>query len=160
MKDYPVERHLRDARITTIYEGTSQLQVVAAVRGVCSGAFEKHIADFEQHEYTDPQLRTWAEQLGRAKERVLEGVRHVKERGGDHMDLFGRRLVDSAIVVLVGHLLVRQAEASERKRMVVGRFLGTGLPTVDRDMDIVAAGDRSVMEHFADIAGPPVVVGN
>ena len=31
MKDYPVERHLRDSRITTIYEGTSQLQVVAAV---------------------------------------------------------------------------------------------------------------------------------
>jgi len=34
MKDYPVERYLRDARITTIYEGTSQLQIVAAVRGV------------------------------------------------------------------------------------------------------------------------------
>ena len=42
MKDYPVERHLRNARITTIYEGTSQLQIVAAVRGVCSGAFEKY----------------------------------------------------------------------------------------------------------------------
>ena len=40
MKDYAAERYLRDARITTIYEGTSQLQVVAAVRGVSSGAFE------------------------------------------------------------------------------------------------------------------------
>ena len=38
MKDYAAERYLRDARITTIYEGTSQLQVVAAVRGVTSGA--------------------------------------------------------------------------------------------------------------------------
>jgi alkylation response protein AidB-like acyl-CoA dehydrogenase len=37
MKDYAAERYLRDARITTIYEGTSQLQVVAAVRGVSSG---------------------------------------------------------------------------------------------------------------------------
>ena len=36
MKDYAAERYLRDARITTIYEGTSQLQVVAAVRGVAS----------------------------------------------------------------------------------------------------------------------------
>ena len=34
MKDYAAERYARDARITTIYEGTSQLQVVAAVRGV------------------------------------------------------------------------------------------------------------------------------
>ncbi len=33
MKDYASERHLRDSRITTIYEGTSQLQVVAAVAG-------------------------------------------------------------------------------------------------------------------------------
>ena len=40
MKDYAAERYLRDSRITTIYEGTSQLQVVAAVRGVTSGAFE------------------------------------------------------------------------------------------------------------------------
>ncbi|OHB51921.1 MAG: acyl-CoA dehydrogenase, partial [Planctomycetes bacterium GWF2_41_51] len=41
MRDYPCERLARDARITTIYEGTSQLQVVAAVRGVCSGTCEK-----------------------------------------------------------------------------------------------------------------------
>jgi 3-(methylthio)propanoyl-CoA dehydrogenase len=37
MKDYPVERYLRDSRITTINEGTSQLQVVAAIAGVLSG---------------------------------------------------------------------------------------------------------------------------
>ncbi|MHC4234986.1 MAG: acyl-CoA dehydrogenase family protein, partial [Planctomycetota bacterium] len=53
MADYPVERHLRDARITTIYEGTSQLQIVAAVRGVCSRAFENCIARFEERDYTD-----------------------------------------------------------------------------------------------------------
>ena len=34
MKDYPVERIYRDARITSIYEGTTQLQVVAAIRGL------------------------------------------------------------------------------------------------------------------------------
>jgi alkylation response protein AidB-like acyl-CoA dehydrogenase len=36
MKDYPAERYARDARITTIYEGTSQLQILAASRG-CLG---------------------------------------------------------------------------------------------------------------------------
>jgi 3-(methylthio)propanoyl-CoA dehydrogenase len=39
MKDFPVERLYRDARITTIYEGTSQLQVVAAIRGVTTGVY-------------------------------------------------------------------------------------------------------------------------
>ena len=51
MTDYPAERYLRDARITTIYEGTSQLQLVAAVRGVCSGSFEKRVAEYEQASY-------------------------------------------------------------------------------------------------------------
>ena len=40
MKDYAAERYFRDARITTIYEGTSQLQIVAAVRAVVSGTLE------------------------------------------------------------------------------------------------------------------------
>ena len=39
MKDFPIERIYRDARITTIYEGTSQLQVVAAIKGVTTGVF-------------------------------------------------------------------------------------------------------------------------
>ena len=48
MRDYASERHARDARITTIYEGTSQLQVVAAVRGVCSGTAEKYITEMAE----------------------------------------------------------------------------------------------------------------
>jgi len=46
MKDFPVERLYRDARITTIYEGTSQLQVVAAIRGVTNGAYLKAMQDY------------------------------------------------------------------------------------------------------------------
>ena len=57
MKDYAAERYLRDARITTIYEGTSQLQVVAAVRGVSSGAFETCVAELETKASTT--IRCW-----------------------------------------------------------------------------------------------------
>ena len=60
MKDYAAERYLRDARITTIYEGTSQLQVVAAVRGVSSGAFETWTGPYAQKEYADPVLAALA----------------------------------------------------------------------------------------------------
>ena len=41
MRDYAVERHMRDARITNIYEGTTQLQVVAAIGGVLSGTLTR-----------------------------------------------------------------------------------------------------------------------
>jgi len=47
MKEYPIERIYRDARITTIYEGTSQLQVIAALKGVTTGAFLTQIKTYE-----------------------------------------------------------------------------------------------------------------
>ncbi|MBN2563219.1 MAG: acyl-CoA dehydrogenase family protein [Phycisphaerae bacterium] len=170
MKDYPVERLLRDARITTIYEGTSQLQVVAAVRGVCSGVFEKHVEGLEQREYTDKLLNELKQKLDEGKQRVLEGVAFVKERGPDYMDLYGRKLVDSAIAVLVGHWFLRQAASKERqaatdeqlaarkrrKQRVARRFIESNLPTIRRDIELVCSGDTSALDELETLAGPPI----
>ena len=154
MTDYPVERHLRDARITTIYEGTSQLQIVAAVRGVCGGAFEKQVEELEQHEYFDKTLNALKQQLDEGKARMLEGIAFVKGQGVDYMDLCGRKLVDGAAVVLIGHLLLQQAVGNERKRLVARRFIEPGLATLQRDMTLLCSGDKSVLEHFETLAGP------
>ena len=64
MRDYACERYARDARITTIYEGTSQLQVVAAVRGVCSGTAEKYLTELAGLDYDD-ELKSLLEMLCR-----------------------------------------------------------------------------------------------
>jgi 3-(methylthio)propanoyl-CoA dehydrogenase len=56
MKDFPVERIYRDARITSIYEGTSQLQVVAAIRGVTSGTYLGYIRETYEKEPVNPGL--------------------------------------------------------------------------------------------------------
>jgi len=109
MQDYPAERYLRDARITTIYEGTSQLQIVAAVRGVCSGAFEKRVLEFEEINYDDALLAELKEKLREGRSHVLNAINYVKSQGTDYLDLMGRRLVDAAISVLVGHLFLQQA---------------------------------------------------
>ena len=47
MKEYACERLYRDARILSIYEGTSQLQVVAAIKGIANGAYLKQIESYE-----------------------------------------------------------------------------------------------------------------
>lgn len=154
MTDYPSERYLRDARITTIYEGTSQLQIVAAVRGVCSGAFEKRVDEFEQHVFADEMLAGLKARLAEGKALVLKGIAAIKERGGDYMDLYGRRLVDSAIAVLVGHLFLLQAEANERKRHVARRFIEQSLPTIRRDIELIGSGDQSAMQQYEILAGP------
>ncbi len=154
MKDYPVERHLRDARITTIYEGTSQLQVVAAVRGVCSGTFQKYAEEFEQTVYTDALLAELAKKLVEGRELITKAIAYTKERGGSYMDLYGRKLVDSAIAVIVGHLFISQGAKSERKKAVAKRFIDTQLPTIRRDVELICSGDVSAMEQYAVLAGP------
>ena len=57
MKDYPVERLYRDARITNFYEGTSQLQVVAAIRHVTTGTYLNQIKEYEAQEYEQSHLQ-------------------------------------------------------------------------------------------------------
>ncbi len=156
MKDYPVERYYRDARITSIYEGTSQLQVVAAVRGVCSGAFEKHVATYEAHEFKDKALHELKQMVGEGKELVFKGGAFVKERGNEYMDLYGRKLVDAAAAVLISHLFLRQADANQRRRLVARRFIERELPTIRRDIELVCSGDRTPLDEFEAIAGPPV----
>jgi len=155
MTDYPVERYLRDARITAIYEGTSQLQIVAAVRGVCSGAFESWVTEAEQHDYLDKALHELSRKLVAAREEVLKTVAFVKERGAEYMDLHGRSLVDAAITVMVGHLFLRQAEGNERKQVVAKRFLELHLPTLHRDLQYACSGNRTAVEAYATLAGPP-----
>lgn len=154
MKDYPVERHLRDARITTIYEGTSQLQVVAAVRGVCSGAFEKRCDEFELANYTDETLAGLKQKLIEARAQIAGAVVFAKEKGSEYMDLYGRRLVDSAIAVLVGHLFLAQATKSDRKKLVARRYIETQMANIRRDVELICSGDKSALEQYSQLSGP------
>jgi 3-(methylthio)propanoyl-CoA dehydrogenase len=116
MKDYPVERIYRDARITSIYEGTTQLQVVAAIRGVTTGGYLDRIREFENMELK-PELRGYRRTLiGMTEEyeRAVALVTDVKDN--EYVDFHARRLVEMAGHIIMSYLLVHDTERDDRFR--------------------------------------------
>jgi len=154
IKDYAADRYLRDSRITTIYEGTSQLQIVAAIRGVTSGTFEQHAGELEQKTYDDPALAELKNKLIAAKQTILEAIQFVKTQSNSYVDLHARRLVDAAIAVIVGHLLLAQATACDRKKAVARRFITSRLPEIRKNCEVGCSGDATPIEQYELLAGP------
>ncbi len=159
MKDYAAERYARDARITTIYEGTSQLQCVAAVRGVTSGSLDNWVVDHEAKTYDDPMLEGLKQKLIVARGQLNEAVAFVKTKPSSYLDLSGRRLVDTAIDILIGHLFLGQGAADDRKKRVARRFIERQLPVMKMNLEQILSGDMAAMEEYALIAGPVPAAG-
>ena len=109
MKDFPIERIYRDARITNIYEGTSQLQVVAAIRGVSNKAYLNIIKEYEEKEVT-PDLEYLRKTLAKMRDQYEKAVKRVQdESDSEFTDFHARRLVEAAGNIIMGHLLVLDA---------------------------------------------------
>ena len=111
MKDYPCERLYRDARIMNIYEGTSQLQVVAAINGVTKGTFVEHIALYESLSYSE-QMQPIVEKLKALRQRVeamIERVETINKEFPQYKDFHARRLVESVGHIIITYLLAQQA---------------------------------------------------
>ncbi len=109
MKDYPVERIYRDARITSIYEGTTQLQVVAAIRGVNTGAYLNQIRAYEK-ETIKPELEKYRRILIGLTEEYAEATEKViAVKDNEYLDFHARRLVEMAGTIIMSYLLILDA---------------------------------------------------
>lgn len=111
MKDYACERLYRDARILTIYEGTSQLQVVAAIKGVSSGVYANRIKEYEAIEVSG-ELAEMRKTLITLRERYEATVEKAKELGtaSEAFDFLSRRLVEMAGYLIMSNLLINDAQ--------------------------------------------------
>jgi alkylation response protein AidB-like acyl-CoA dehydrogenase len=110
MKDYPCERLYRDARITNIYEGTTQLQVVAAIRHVLTGTY---LSQMQAYQATPlrPELdglKARLAHLTEIYEQLVPAVADTKD--ADLIDFQARRLVECAGHIILGYLLLLDAD--------------------------------------------------
>ncbi|MHC4770373.1 MAG: acyl-CoA dehydrogenase family protein [Planctomycetota bacterium] len=175
MRDYACERHARDARITTIYEGTSQLQVVAAVRGVCGGTCEKYLAQLAARDYAD-SVQDLLVLLKEGTETLLECAAFAKGQGIDYMDLYGRQLVDIAIALIDGYLFCGQASSkvdmevavadngdaeapktvqmTQRKEILARRYITRNAALIKKLAKEVLSGDKTTFSDYEALIGP------
>jgi len=122
MKDFPVERLARDARITNIYEGTTQLQVVAAIGGVINNVLEKEWQNLNELK---------VKELIAEKERILgfaEQLRQIAAEIGelkikDFHDYVANHLVEIASIGYRCALFLPIAEEHPEKRDLFRYYL-------------------------------------
>ncbi len=109
MKDYACERIYRDARILTIYEGTSQLQTVAAIRHVMTGTYLKQIRHYESLPI-NPEFDSVRKRLITMTNLIENSVERVAEaKSQEYIDFHARRLVEMAGLTIMSYLLIIDA---------------------------------------------------
>lgn len=113
MKDFPIERIYRDARITSIYEGTSQLQAVAAIKGVTTGVFFEQIKAYDA-EVLDKncEIRTKLHKMTEEYQSITQTVIDLKNN--ELIDFHSTRLVEMAGNIIMGYLLVLNSQKEDK----------------------------------------------
>ena len=156
MKDYPVERHFRDARITTIYEGTSQLQVLTALRGILGGTLDKYYDELTGS-YSGA-ISSLQKKLQRSRETLSRVVADLNSKKDSQLlELYARPVVDAATEILIGYLLLRQARFSSRKLKVARLYIQDIVPRISMRAVSIKRGDKACLKDYNLLVGPSAV---
>jgi len=149
--EFEVERLYRDARITNIYEGTTQLQVVAAIGGVMGGVVADWLNGFET-EYDFSPVQALFDSATACRKQLESAIAHIKEKKDSALQEFhAARLVSMATDTIIAHLLTRDATFAERKQKVAKVFLVEALPRIKANLAYIESGETSVLEFQNDI---------
>lgn len=113
MLEYACQRIYRDARITSIYEGTTQLQTVAAIRYVTNGLYLSVLREYEAIACSDAML-PYMERVKAMTEKYEAVVNAVKEAQNQELqDFLARRLYEMAATCVMSHLIIQDATQRE-----------------------------------------------
>lgn len=152
MQEFGAERHYRDARITNIYEGTTQLQIVAAIGGVTTGTAISIMDEYESEGFSHAEKLHKQLLVARHDfEKTLVGIKDFENP--DFITYHARRLVEMATDLFIGYLFLRDAAHSGRKVKVAEIFIEKMLPRVKMSMSFILEGKASLLENYKEVIG-------
>jgi hypothetical protein len=147
MKEFRVERLARDARITNIYEGTSQLQIVAAIGHVINDVLRDRFDRYEKKEYRGG-LSTLANALKEIRLLFLESLKYVVEKKDPaFQDVAAKDLVDLYSYLVVGYLVLDEALIDSRKAFIANRYILSALAKARNNAETVKSGVFADLLH-------------
>ncbi|MCC8199826.1 MAG: acyl-CoA dehydrogenase family protein [Tannerellaceae bacterium] len=148
MKDYACERLYRDARITNIYEGTTQLQVVAAIRHVTTGTYLAKIREYEGLAYK-PELDDLKKKLITMTDQYEKVVTLVTEtKDNEYIDFQARRMVEAAAHCVIGYLLLQDTTVDESFRRSAEVYINYAQAEVNKIESYITSFDREDLGYF------------
>jgi alkylation response protein AidB-like acyl-CoA dehydrogenase len=140
MREFKVERLSRDARITNIYEGTSQLQIIAAIGGVINDIFGDNFDEYEKINYKGG-VAPLVNHLIEIREIFKDCRRYVVEKNDPaFQDVAAKDLVELYSYLYVGYLLLDQAETDPKKVFVANRYVLTSLANAKKNAESIKDG--------------------
>ena len=150
MKDYACERIYRDARIMNIYEGTTQLQVVAAINHVTKGTYLEQIMRYEENTPTEA-TKAMFERLVALREvyqKAVERVETIDKECNGYKDFHARRLVEIAGYIIISHIVLRQAAEAEEYIAPAKVFVKYAAKKITEAASYIDESDASDVELF------------
>lgn len=148
MKDYACERIYRDARITSIYEGTTQLQVVAAIRHVTTGTYFNQINAYAAEEYA-PETSELKERLVKMTALYEEALKTVVDnKNTEYTDFHARRLVEIAGHIIMGYLLLGDTTRNEKFLKSANVYVNFGEAEVEKHHKFIMSFKPDGLENY------------
>lgn len=151
MKDFTIERLARDARITNIYEGTSQLQIVAAMGGVIKDILADHFDEKMKKTYKGT-LNKLADHLKEIREIFTDCLKYIQDKNDPRFqDVAAKELVDLYSFLYVGFLVLDEAEINRRKIFIANRYITNALANARKSSEAIKNGQFSDLLHADEI---------
>ncbi|MBQ8806935.1 MAG: acyl-CoA dehydrogenase family protein [Bacteroidaceae bacterium] len=149
MMEYKCQQLYRDARITSIYEGTTQLQTVAAIRYVTNGTYMSVIRDYE----AIPVAEEYEGYMNRIKEMAskLEAVTNAVKDANDQelLDFCARKLYEMTAYTIMCHLLLQDTQkAPEMFAASLNVFVNHAESEVEKHFNYIRKMDAAQLANY------------